>query len=159
VPEGLYDPEATQGHEGASHLPRQLLETDGGCETRQNGPGQGQQGRGVKPGVGERVLGRAFPNLGLLKACYPVVDWNAGLNRRGTRLPQGILSAHYDRAEECFRWAREQYLVKEVATDDILDAMVGAVTAMQYPRLSTLPENPIEDEEGIPMEMVYCSDF
>ncbi len=71
----------------------------------------------------------------------------------------GILSKHYDRAEECFLWAREQYLVKEVATDDILDAMVGAVTAMQYPRLTTLPEKPINDEEGLPMEMVYCSGF
>jgi predicted RNase H-like nuclease len=71
----------------------------------------------------------------------------------------GILSGHYYRAEECFRWARQQYLVKEVASDDILDAMVGAVTAMQYPRLSTLPEEPVNDEEGIPMEIVYCGDF
>jgi predicted RNase H-like nuclease len=71
----------------------------------------------------------------------------------------GILSRHYDRAEECFLWARQQYLVKEVATDDILDAMVGAVTAMQYPRLSTLPATPVSDEEGIPMEIVYCGDF
>lgn len=70
----------------------------------------------------------------------------------------GILSRHYLRAEECFQWAREQYLVKEVATDDILDAMVGAVTAMQYPRISTLPEKPMFDEEGLPMEMVYYSD-
>jgi predicted RNase H-like nuclease len=71
----------------------------------------------------------------------------------------GILQRYYLKSDECFRWAREQYLIKEVATDDILDAMVGAVTAMQYPRLSTLPENPVNDEEGIPMEMVYCSDF
>jgi predicted RNase H-like nuclease len=69
-----------------------------------------------------------------------------------------ILSSHYKRAEKCFCMARDQYLVKEVASDDILDAMVGAVTAMQYPRLSTLPEKPVKDEEGIPMEMVYCGD-
>ena len=71
----------------------------------------------------------------------------------------GILLRHYPSAEECFRWAREQYLIKEVATDDILDAMVGAVTAMQYSRLSTLPAMPMLDEERLPMEMVYCSDF
>ncbi len=70
-----------------------------------------------------------------------------------------ILTRHYPRAKECFLKAREQYLVKEVATDDILDAMVGAVTAMYYPRLSTLPPEPVNDEEGIPMEMVYYSDF
>jgi predicted RNase H-like nuclease len=61
-------------------------------------------------------------------------------------------------AEECFYWAREQYLVKEVATDDILDAMVGAVTAMQFPHLSTLPVMPMLDEERLPMEIVYYSD-
>lgn len=71
----------------------------------------------------------------------------------------GILMRHYYSARDCFNWARDQYLKKEVATDDILDAMVGAVTAMQFPRLSTLPEQPATDEEGIPMEMVYCSDF
>lgn len=70
----------------------------------------------------------------------------------------GILSRHYSPAVECFRLARQQYLVKEVASDDIVDAMVGAVTAMQYPRLSTLPANPVNDEEGIPMEIVYCGD-
>ena len=69
-----------------------------------------------------------------------------------------ILSRWYPAAEECFYWAREQYLVKEVATDDILDAMVGAVTAMQFPRLSTLPVMPMLDEERLPMEIVYYSD-
>jgi predicted RNase H-like nuclease len=80
-------------------------------------------------------------------------------NQAGIDERLGILSRHYNRAEECLLWARQQYLVKEVATDDILDAMVGAVTAMQYPRLSTLPANPVSDEEGIPMEIVYCGDF
>lgn len=70
-----------------------------------------------------------------------------------------ILSRHYCRAEHCFRWARGQYLVTEVANDDIVDAMAGAVTAMQYPQLSTLPEKPVNDEEGIPMEIVYCGVF
>jgi predicted RNase H-like nuclease len=67
-----------------------------------------------------------------------------------------ILSRHYPKASACFNEARGQYLKKEVASDDIVDAMVGAVTAMQHPRLSTLPENPPGDEEGIPMEIVYA---
>jgi len=70
-----------------------------------------------------------------------------------------ILSSHYDRSEQCFLLARDRYLVKEVASDDIVDAMAGAVTAMQHPRLSTLPENPEKDREGIPMEIVYCGHF
>jgi len=68
-----------------------------------------------------------------------------------------ILSRYYPGAQQCLARARENYLVKEVATDDILDAMVGAVTAMQFPRLSTLPETPLLDEQGLPMEIVYFS--
>ena len=48
----------------------------------------------------------------------------------------------------------------QVADDDILDALVMAVTAKivsQNPgRLGTLPENPPTDSKGLPMEMVYA---
>ncbi|MGA9574549.1 MAG: DUF429 domain-containing protein, partial [Lysobacterales bacterium] len=96
------------------------------------------------------------------EVAFWALNGNKGLSHK-KKDPEGIderlsiLSGHYYRSAECFRWAREQYLVKEVATDDILDAMAGAVTAMQYPRLTTLPANPVSDEEGIPMEIVYCS--
>lgn len=46
---------------------------------------------------------------------------------------------------------------KDVAMDDILDALVAAVTAREGSRseLHTLPENPPRDEKCLPMEMVY----
>lgn len=46
---------------------------------------------------------------------------------------------------------RQTYL----ADDDILDALVGAVTASRYPDLQTLPLDPPTDDEGLAMEMVY----
>lgn len=43
-----------------------------------------------------------------------------------------------------------------VADDDILDAMVAAVTAkMGFQRFDTLPPNPPKDSCGLPMEMVF----
>ena len=43
-----------------------------------------------------------------------------------------------------------------VAADDVLDAMVAALTATA-PKPKTLPVSPCNDSEGLPMEMVYAS--
>jgi len=45
-------------------------------------------------------------------------------------------------------------LKRGVADDDILDAMVAAVTA-KIGRAKTLPPNPPKDSRGLPMEMVF----
>lgn len=42
----------------------------------------------------------------------------------------GVLSQHYPLTVECFEACKNQYPRKDVAKDDILDALVGAVTAM-----------------------------
>lgn len=68
-----------------------------------------------------------------------------------------ILSQHYPLTVDCFESCKNQYPRKEVARDDILDALVGAVTAMQYPNIASLPSNPSLDEVGLPMEIVYAS--
>jgi len=49
-------------------------------------------------------------------------------------------------------------LKKDLQNDDILDALVGAVTASNHLSLHTLPENPSLDDEGLPMEMVFAKD-
>ena len=67
-----------------------------------------------------------------------------------------ILTRFLPFAEDCYKDALNTYKRKDVAADDILDAMVGAVTAMHYPRIKTMPENPIKDEEGLAMEIVYA---
>ena len=47
----------------------------------------------------------------------------------------------------------------EVARDDILDALVAAVTALNGRQgLSSIPQTPEIDSEGLPMEMVHFTD-
>jgi len=67
-----------------------------------------------------------------------------------------ILTRFLPSARDYYEDALNTYKRKDVAADDILDAMVGAVTAMHFPAISTLPENPIKDDEGLAMEMVYA---
>ena len=67
-----------------------------------------------------------------------------------------ILTRFLPFARDCYEEALNTYKRKDVAADDILDAMVGAVTAMHLPGIKTLPENPGMDEEGLAMEIVYA---
>lgn len=65
-------------------------------------------------------------------------------------MPGGSSAA--DLVAECLRrWPR-----KAVARDDIVDALVAAMTAAGPPEeLRTLPADPPRDARGLPMEMVY----
>jgi predicted RNase H-like nuclease len=75
----------------------------------------------------------------------------AGLDER-----LAVLERHYSKAAECFDCARRAFLKRDVASDDIVDAMVGAVTAMQHPELESFPAKPPCDDEGLEMKMVYA---
>lgn len=67
-----------------------------------------------------------------------------------------ILASVYPPTEELFNYAEQRYLRKEVARDDILDALVVAVTASKENRgLLTIPEKPEIDSKGLPMQIVY----
>jgi predicted RNase H-like nuclease len=68
-----------------------------------------------------------------------------------------ILNYYCKYSDEIFQTALKKYLRKEVARDDILDALVGTVTAMKYKQIKTLPDKPEIDPKGFPMEMVYAS--
>ena len=67
-----------------------------------------------------------------------------------------VLTRFLPSARDCYEDALNTYKRKDVARDDILDAMVGAVTAMHLPRIATLPASPVRDEEGLAMEIVYA---
>ena len=55
-----------------------------------------------------------------------------------------------------YKQALNEFRRKCVAKDDILDALVAAVTARcGYGRLKTIPESPAVDSNGLAMEMVY----
>jgi predicted RNase H-like nuclease len=51
-----------------------------------------------------------------------------------------------------------KFLRKDLAQDDILDALVLAVTALSQPQsVVTFPSNPPHDGMQLPMEIVYTN--
>jgi predicted RNase H-like nuclease len=77
-------------------------------------------------------------------------------DREGFDERLSLLRHFYPSADKVVDAARRKFSKKELQNDDILDALVGAVTASHYPNLSTLPELVPLDDEGLPMEMVYA---
>lgn len=71
-----------------------------------------------------------------------------------------LLTRHYEKAPEVYENARKNWFKKQLADDDILDALVGSVTALKDSMtndLLTLPTVPELDDFQLPMEMVYVS--
>jgi predicted RNase H-like nuclease len=77
-------------------------------------------------------------------------------DREGFEERISLLRRFYPSADNVVDTARRRFAKKELQNDDILDALVGAVTASFYPNLSTLPEFAPVDDKGLPMEMVYA---
>ena len=66
-----------------------------------------------------------------------------------------VLIRYYAQARKTVEMAMQQYRRAEVARDDIVDALVGAVTARNSRPLHRFPEKPEFDAMGLPMEIVY----
>lgn len=75
----------------------------------------------------------------------------------GLRARLALLEKRFAGAEACFAACESAFRRKDVARDDIVDAMAGAVTALWSPRLSTFPSRPEVDSVGMPMEIVYAA--
>lgn len=76
-------------------------------------------------------------------------------DKRGIEERKEILTSVYPQTRQVFDYSLRQYARKDVAEDDILDALVAAVTASWEKRgLLTIPEKPEIDSNGLPMEMV-----
>lgn len=65
------------------------------------------------------------------------------------------LARYYPNSRAIVEMAMQQHRRVEVARDDIVDALVGAVTARNAKSLSGFPDTPELDEMGLPMEIVY----
>ena len=77
--------------------------------------------------------------------------------RRGFDERVAVLERFHPSAVECFDEIRTGHRRLDLADDDILDAMALAITASaNRGTLRTLPERPVEDSCGLPMEMVYA---
>ena len=67
-----------------------------------------------------------------------------------------VLKQFEPRTCKIYRKACRRFVGGGVAKDDILDALVAAVTARRgHERLKTIPDCPPKDCKGLPMEMVY----
>lgn len=75
----------------------------------------------------------------------------------GLKERQQLLRKLYPYTQDVIQNVRQKYpLKKDVGDDDILDALVAAVTAYKSKgRLKSLPENPPNDAKGLPMQIVY----
>lgn len=88
-------------------------------------------------------------------ACYKPMA-HAKKSPKGVDERLELLTQHYPPSSSIFKAAFDRYPLKEVARDDILDALALAITAFQLEgREATLPERPERDNLGLPMEMVY----
>jgi predicted RNase H-like nuclease len=67
-----------------------------------------------------------------------------------------VLERHFRPARECYERCLAATARADVARDDIVDALVGAVTAIRAPRLACFPGQPPRDEFGLSMEIVFA---
>ncbi len=67
-----------------------------------------------------------------------------------------LLNKFCQNTDDIFKQARSCFSKNHLADDDILDALVGAVTARCYENLASLPQNPQYDDMNLPMEVVFA---
>jgi predicted RNase H-like nuclease len=77
-------------------------------------------------------------------------------SRQGFNERLAILLKYCSYAEDIVKEAEHKYQRREVARDDIIDALIAAVTARFYPKLITMPKEVEYDTKGLPMEIVYA---
>ena len=75
--------------------------------------------------------------------------------REGYEERLAVLTRYASQARHTIELAMQQYKRADVARDDIVDALAGAVTARNSQPLRRFPESPETDEVGLPMEIVY----
>ncbi|HKJ75685.1 MAG TPA: DUF429 domain-containing protein [Gammaproteobacteria bacterium] len=107
---------------------------------------------------------RAHPEkIGILREAHPELAFSA-LNRgrpmpHSKKTPEGlaerraVLRTHLPAADAIFEEATACFRRKDLARDDILDALVLAVAARGP--LIAVPEEPETDTFGLPMEIAY----
>ena len=104
---------------------------------------------------------------GVLRECHPELCFWALNGRHAMQYnkKQGpgqqerfvVLEQYFPQCHVLFDQASGEFLRRQVARDDIIDAMVCAVTAkVGYGGYRTLPPRPPRDGQGLPMEIVYC---
>lgn len=110
------------------------------------------------------ILRRHRDYVGRVREAHPELAF-AAMNRRkalqvskkqkaGVQGRLQVLQRHYPHARELYNYALESTKRKDVARDDILDAMALAIMAWAAKRLRSIPGDPPKDAVGLPMEIV-----
>jgi predicted RNase H-like nuclease len=81
---------------------------------------------------------------------YPVAQPKS--EKRGRAARFGVLAEWAESWQSCYEDALEEHYRKDVARDDIVDALVLCVAGQQS--LASVPTEPPEDERGLPMQIV-----
>ena len=103
----------------------------------------------------------------VIKETHPEVCFWALNNRKpiesSKRKEQGFLERRkilrrvYPYTQALLDHALQKFPRSKVARDDVLDALVAAITASKGRQgLLSIPERPEVDSKGLPMEIVYC---
>lgn len=140
-----------------------------------NGRGLSQQSWNIVPKIRQidDLLTSNTSLQGVVRECHPELCLWA-LNDRvamqynkkkvqGKQERLAILEKYFGQCHELLEQASSQYLRRQLAYDDIIDAMVCAVTSRHgYNNYTTVPAVPDLDVQGLAMEMVYwlprCTD-
>ena len=142
---------------------------EAGCAANRQeiGVGLSRQCWGIVPKIREvdRFMRRIVSRPPVREMHPEVAFWSLNGNRPlleskksavGLEARLAILTDYFEGAEACFAACESTFRRRDVARDDIVDAMAGAVTALQAPRLSTFPARPRQDSSGLVMEIVYA---
>lgn len=132
------------------------------------GRGLSKQAWGIVPKIREiDTLLRDNRSLrGVLRECHPELCFRA-LNgkqamqynkkkREGQQERMAVLEDYFPQCPALYEQACVEFLRRQVARDDIIDAMVCAVTAKYgYGGYRTVPVSPARDGQGLLMEIIY----
>ena len=134
------------------------------------GRGISKQAWNITPKIGQidRLL-QACPELKThLRECHPEVCFWALNGQRAMVFNKKTPAGHDERlrtlmsllpqTQHIFEHAMQQYRRRTVASDDVIDAMVVALSArLGHNRLHLLPDNRPRDDTGLAMEIVYAT--
>jgi predicted RNase H-like nuclease len=135
---------------------------------RLSGKGLSKQSFNITPKIHEvdQLMNSHAKARGMIREVHPEVCFYglAGCRpmRHGKKTKEGfaerldLLANLQPELEQVVKNALALYPRKMVAPDDILDALVCAITARLDDHWKTVPTVPEVDSKGLPMEMVYC---
>ena len=109
----------------------------------------------------KRVCGRAQVRESHPELCFLSLGGEAVVSRSkktagGIHDRLELLQQQYERADMVYRSALRDFRRRDLGSDDILDALVLALTAHLFRhRLVSVPPEGQIDEHGLPMEIVY----